>query len=478
MANFDTVKAWISADSTQPRILEAVRTNPSLVRLDGDGYPSPVVFEIVLSGNVELLKQVSRLDRVYFRLGSLEGMTLLGYFRANRSASLDAVRAAEMEAHLTLWEDWDRHCELAKHYLDTTNERVWTWLRTHSPCCYVTLPCRRWSIAMQVVFNGHVDRLETLLRCCPQTRGGPNIWLLRNDGKTLLDVAESAMYESETDEVLKQAMLVFVQERTALALQFQPRAIVPVPPVVQHVVLPAPPVVQPVLPPVPPAVSVAAPTPGTLEFIQSVWNDITPTNVKRQAGVCPISLGEEVVELVSASMDCTHAIGKKGLRRFLVQALRVGPFPVHCPVCMLDRDTDRGIITRGSLKGLCLAGVLDQSQAQRLLLQQTLHIADEASMNRLFASSKPCPFCQTPISHFKGHGSHHIRPGGGCPSCGQNFCYSCLGSPGVGTVWLRCPNDCKMNCDKSCDCPDCPDCALGIPCLHCDGPGKGCIACS
>ena len=46
------------------------------------------------------------------------------------------------------------------------------------------------------------------------------------------------------------------------------------------------------------------------------------------------------------------------------------------------------------------------------------------------ASVKRCPSCGTGVSHFRGHGCHHIAPGKGCPGpgpCGRHFCIVCLG---------------------------------------------------
>jgi ankyrin repeat protein len=99
-------------------------------------------------------------------------------------------------------------------------------------------------------------------------------------------------------------------------------------------------------------------------------------------------------------------------------------------------------------------------------------------------------------SHFHGHACHHISPGGGCPNCGEPYCYRCLQS-GKENVRLRgsqgaciCggwSNFCRLNDiienlvlrpyphDMRCGCPICPECRLGSPCPTCYG---NCAVCS
>lgn len=79
------------------------------------------------------------------------------------------------------------------------------------------------------------------------------------------------------------------------------------------------------------------------------------------------------------------------------------------------------------------------------------------------ASSKACPNCGIPTSHYRGHSCHHIAPPAGCPGCGYHYCIVCLEA-----------HPCSLRghglyCDDRCDCPQCPDCQPGNPCAHCDG---------
>ena len=57
--------------------------------------------------------------------------------------------------------------------------------------------------------------------------------------------------------------------------------------------------------------------------------------------------------------------------------------------------------------------------------------ADDQDTMRMLREGKQCPKCGMSIIHYRGHGCHHIRPGGGrrggCPTCGHHFCYVCLG---------------------------------------------------
>ena len=159
--------------------------------------------------------------------------------------------------------------------------------------------------------------------------------------------------------------------------------------------------------------------------------------------------------------------------------LNTGPFPARCPSCSahsLNSHSDRGYITRSVIKALCNTGILSETEGQRFLLQQVNFMVDEKSTDFQYSMSKPCPNCTTPIAHYKGHGCHHIRPGGGCPGCRNHFCYTCLATTGL--TWTGCPNGCSTFCSDDCDCPTCLDCEPGNPCGSCEGPGHGCPVCS
>merc|ERR1712007_173279 len=102
---------------------------------------------------------------------------------------------------------------------------------------------------------------------------------------------------------------------------------------------------------------------------------------------------------------------------------------LHCPKC--GQMSAVGNISIGSLE----MGTCPYCQHQWNQAQQTGQDAATAAM--ISATSKPCPNCGLPITHYHGHDCHHISPGTGCPSCKQHFCYVCLrkhGTPGH-RVW-------------------------------------------
>lgn len=62
--------------------------------------------------------------------------------------------------------------------------------------------------------------------------------------------------------------------------------------------------------------------------------------------------------------------------------------------------------------------------------QISVATVDKLSIRYVAATSKRCPSCSTPFTHYHGHSCHHISPvgikGGGCPNCHIHFCYACL----------------------------------------------------
>jgi hypothetical protein len=194
-------------------------------------------------------------------------------------------------------------------------------------------------------------------------------------------------------------------------------------------------------------------------------------------GLCPI-LGGDAEVLHRVSLDCHHAVGAPALSQYLEGSVSSGPFPLRCPLC-LDGSPTAGVITESPLRALVAAGVITEELCRSVLVHQIRMNRDQASLEVFFATSKACPFCSIRISHYRGHASHHITPGGGCPSCHNHFCYSCLGHRGVGAAWKGCPNGCRLLCDDTCSCADCPDCQRGTPCVFCSYPSHTeCRVCS
>lgn len=107
-------------------------------------------------------------------------------------------------------------------------------------------------------------------------------------------------------------------------------------------------------------------------------------------------------------------------------------------------------------------------------------------------TTKKCPSCDFPVSHWHGHACHHIAPlpGNGCPNCGTHWCYGCettgdnaghCGSVPECSVFCR-DDDILEHIDSSsgwpvddrCGCQMCPDCRHGVPCVLCRGD---CVVC-
>jgi hypothetical protein len=175
--------------------------------------------------------------------------------------------------------------------------------------------------------------------------------------------------------------------------------------------------------------------------------------------------------LFATSTNCRHGCCRVCLNGFLVTKLDTGPFPVRCPVCSSSNHlpADRGLMTRTLFKALASVqpeAVIDVLTAQRLLVQQVLHLPDEPSIDLMQRMSKPCPQCNTKVAHYRRHGCHHIKPGTGCPSCHVHFCYVCL-LPYAAGGGKQC--SCPLFCNDACGCAPCPECAPGASCSICDG---------
>ena len=90
--------------------------------------------------------------------------------------------------------------------------------------------------------------------------------------------------------------------------------------------------------------------------------------------------------------------------------------------------------------------------------------SDAKSEEYMRKVSKQCPRCQTPITHFRDHGCHHIT----CGHCRAEFCYVCLRPYGG----ERC--GCPVFCGDRCNCLACDECRRDKPCRTC---GTGCGVC-
>ncbi|MEK9699551.1 MAG: IBR domain-containing protein, partial [Candidatus Poseidoniales archaeon] len=120
-------------------------------------------------------------------------------------------------------------------------------------------------------------------------------------------------------------------------------------------------------------------------------------------------------------------------------------------------------------------------------------VGNTASMAYIEATSKPCPQCKFPTTHWHGHECHHMGyTTNGCPRCRCNWCYACLTTGAENTAErgrasrCKCPggfwsaycnrNDIVANIvsdpyprDTRCGCQICPNCRPESPCETCNG---------
>ena len=133
--------------------------------------------------------------------------------------------------------------------------------------------------------------------------------------------------------------------------------------------------------------------------------------------------------------------------------------------------------------------------------QSQASYADRATLAYIQLTTRKCPNpqCGERVSHFHGHGCHHISPmSDGCPSCHTHFCYICgraHGRPGGGYERHHrcrhgssyCSNEAigehlvmlPVPHDRRCGCVICSHCRCGSdgrprPCSQCDGQ---CVVC-
>eukprot|EP00811_Abedinium_folium_P004096 NODE_1376_length_2500_cov_27.116308.p1 GENE.NODE_1376_length_2500_cov_27.116308~~NODE_1376_length_2500_cov_27.116308.p1 ORF type:complete len:740 (-),score=109.79 NODE_1376_length_2500_cov_27.116308:279-2273(-) len=161
--------------------------------------------------------------------------------------------------------------------------------------------------------------------------------------------------------------------------------------------------------------------------------------------------------------------------RMLDTALHVaGELPhLHCPYC--NRDS----CNRCKIKW---HGAITCEEAEAISAAALVNSHQDVSI--IDATTKACPKCKARITHYHGHGCHHIKPGKGCSNCGFHFCYCCL------AAWGSSKCKCKVICngqdlkdylvlkpfpyDARCGCAICPDCRPGQRCVHCTG---NCVVC-
>lgn len=244
-----------------------------------------------------------------------------------------------------------------------------------------------------------------------------------------------------------------------------------------------------------------------LEQYQQVFTKITDSQAHRNVGDCQLLCGSRATNRLSPT--CQHYFCKLCIRDTFAMIVESGQFPALCPGCRAANTQtaygraglkgQAGKVTKGILADLVQKRILSDNKHESFELAfryaNLQPGADQAKANKQkikefvakeLKLSKECPNpkCGERVSHFRGHGCHHIMPGKGCPFCGKHFCYACLmpyGGPGGQK--RQCASNCPFNCNANCDCPTCPKCTPGNPCKDCDTlPGRpprrwGCPAC-
>ena len=97
---------------------------------------------------------------------------------------------------------------------------------------------------------------------------------------------------------------------------------------------------------------------------------------------------------------------------------------------------------------------------------------DSATQDLIKSSSKPCPFCEMPTTHYRGHACHHIR---GCLNCKQHWCYMCSAKSRSKNSWApscTCANNGFCYCDLVCVRRGCCDVRSSF-CGQCDDKCPG-----
>ncbi|KAJ8603287.1 hypothetical protein CTAYLR_006957 [Chrysophaeum taylorii] len=216
------------------------------------------------------------------------------------------------------------------------------------------------------------------------------------------------------------------------------------------------------------------------------------------------------------SGDPLSTIELAKLQRFCVESAIPSDQRTNCPACqeLVVIDGESGRVVCGYCGVDFCAGCRahpwhrDQTCAEHEATNARLRESKSEAYVR--ATSKPCPNCTAPTSHFHGHGCHHISPGGGCPWCRAHWCYKCGATEaenvakrgrrsacrctpsswtsfceeGQIAAYLRYDDDLRggggggggggLPYDVRCGCHICPFCRPGAQCDQCDG---SCVVC-
>ncbi len=186
----------------------------------------------------------------------------------------------------------------------------------------------------------------------------------------------------------------------------------------------------------------------------------------------------------------------------------------YITVTDLDNIVDYCALQHPTLKRYLAENNYDELSHQKVAslrqwIEEEKRIKDVSLVNEnnlyILATTKACPSCNFPSTHYHHHHCHHISPAiapkrGGCSNCHVEYCYQCL-STGPENLRLRGGSSiCKCGSwsrfctsitskeqvdswiavrhgipyDKRCGCVICTDCRYKSACDLCDGT---CVVC-
>ena len=220
------------------------------------------------------------------------------------------------------------------------------------------------------------------------------------------------------------------------------------------------------------------------QFLRTKAGDAASFPVTCCIGDCDVVLSPSVAHLLLGDGPVYDNYLRFHLRAMLGVAL---PCPVCRGVLWVERGPDNGGGER-QLRALrcnhCATRVCvpcgtrwHEGQTCAAVRATTHAAATEEATRALLAQAKQCPRCGEGIVHYRGHGCHHIKPGGGCPRCGHHFCYVCLGNFRTCGCPFQGSSFCRTGRGGDCGCPPCPVCRPGQPCIQCCNDGR-CRSCS
>lgn len=366
-AEFERVYDWVKyrrPELHSPALIDAITKHPEWLTMHTATHRWTMLHQLVSTGDVALFRQVLAI--------SPQPMRFQIFTRNEKppQSLVDVVspKFPEMRALISDLYEHDKLCHLTKWRPDELFADILRLSVARPTWAYTPAVARSWSPAMQLVFKAAPQNLELFLERVARPAG---VWAQRYDGLCLLDIAlRNVMLRPHVAHLVYQAM-----SSDGIVL-FAPSA----------------------LP------SAANDSKWSLARVDDLWQTVPPLPVARGTGVCPICSDADR-QLYSVSINCgAHGYCSECIKAWMETALDSGPFPLRCPGCSVGATavaTERGVVTRSAIRGLSMDALsADVMLLKRVLLQQLIHIQDEASTDLIYRTSKPCPKCSASITHW------------------------------------------------------------------------------